>query len=284
MLTEADLCERLRAGLKRELAAINPDLRERLRTELTRTDPAERDRSPRRRPAAADLLLAAGTLAALCLGALVVVLLVHPRSSLSPGARDTNRVGLRLLDGDSLNSVRFGEPPSAVYRLLKPLLGDPVGQSRARPTGLGKSLCAFSGQIEWNRQIASAEGRSIYDDLVAYFKGSRFVGYSYAEVWTPYGRRPVLPADHLLTTARGLTLNQPVPRARRIYGEAFVQTTQPQGTPPSKKLMRLPAWRVRTPSGELFGWLTSSRGADIGSIEAGAVPNTPCHRPHPGTR
>jgi hypothetical protein len=214
------------------------------------------------------------------------VLLVHPRSSLPSGEQGTNRPGLRLLDGDGLKTIRFGEPPSAVYAVLKPLLGNPVGQSRARPTGLVGSLCAFSGQIEWNRQIASAEGRSIYDDLVAYFKGSRFVGYSYAEGWTPYGPRPALPADHrpLLTTERGLTLNQSAARARRLYGHGFVQTTQPQGTPPSTKLMRLPAWRVRTPSGKLFGWLTSSRRADVGSIEAGAVPNTPCHRAHTPTR
>lgn len=281
MLTEEHLSERLRAGLERELAAINPDLRERLRTELMRPDHAGHGRSWRgQRPHAGSLLTAVGGFAALCVGVLVIVLLVHARSPLPPGSNGPNPAALRLLDGNGLGSVAFGEPPSAVYAGLKPILGDPVRQGRATPAGLTRSLCAFTGQIEWSRPIGSAEGRSIVDDLVVYFKHSRFVGYSYSEGWTPYGPRPALPPHHraLLTTPRGLTLDQPAPRARRLYGPAFVQTTRSQGTPPSAKLPRLPAWRARTESGMLFGGLTAFRRADISSVDAGAVPNTPCHR------
>lgn len=142
------------------------------------------------------------------------------------------------------------------------------------------SICKFDGQIEWRRSIASAKGRSIFEDLLVYFKNDRFVGYSYREEWTPYGPQPALPSDHrpLLSTPRGLTLNRSAARARQLYGAAFVQTTQPQGDPPVAKLPRLPAWRACTPSGELTGALTTRPRIEIGSINAGAVPNTPCHR------
>jgi hypothetical protein len=281
MLTEEQLSERLRASLERELAAINPpeDLRERLRTEAMRPDRAVHGRSRRRRrPRAGDLLAALGTFVALGVAVLVIVLLGHARSTLTPGTHGASPPTLRLLKGDSLGNIEFGEPPSTLAAALKPLLGDPLSATRATPTGLVRSICGFSGQIEWRRPIASAGGRSIFDDLVAYFRNSRFVGYTYGEEWTPYGPRPALPPHHraLLTTPRGLTLEQPVTRARQLYGEAFVQTTQPQGTPPSAKLPRMPVWRVRTASGELFGGLTSPPRVAIVTINAGAVANTPC--------
>lgn len=285
MLTEEQLFERLRAGLQRELAAINPpdDLLERLRTEAMRPDRAGRGWSRLRQwPRAGGVLAALGGLAAVGVAVLAIVLLGHGRATVTPGAQRASPLTFRLLKGDGLGSIEFGDSPSTVAAALRPLLGDPLGATRATPTGLVRSICGFDGQIEWRRSLASKAGRSFFDDLVVYFKSSRLVGYSYGEEWTPYGSPEPLPPHHraLLATTDGLTLDQPVARAHQLYGGAFVQTSQQQGTPPSTKLPRLPAWKLQTAGGELFGArganLTAFPGDAIATINAGAVPNTPC--------
>lgn len=280
MLTEQQLGERLRAGLDHELSAINPpeDLLERLRRQATRADAARHARSPLvNRPSAGGVLAALGGVVAVGVAIAAVVLLGHARSPVTPGG-SAARPSVELLDGGGLGSVKFGDAPPTVVAALTPLLGNPLGRTRATPSGLVHSICGFDGQIEWRRPIGNSQGHSIFDDLVAYFKNSRFVGYSYSEGWTPYGPRPALPSHHraLLTTPRGLTLDQPATRGRQVYGTAFVQVSQPQGVPPSAKLPRLPAWRVRSANGELFGALTSRPRLAIATINAGAVPNTPC--------
>ena len=280
MLTEDQLGERLRAGLDHELSAINPpeDLLERLRSQATRSERARHSPSPlAHMPSAGGVLAALGAVVAVGVAIAAVVLLGHARSPVTPGGSGA-RSSVELLDGGGLGSVKFGEAPPTVVAALRPLLGNPLGRTRATPSGLVQSICGFDGQIEWRRPIGSSQGRSIFDDLVAYFKNSRFVGYSYSEGWAPYGPRPALPSNHraLLTTPHGLTLDQPVTSGRRLYGTAFVQVSHPQGAPPSTKLPRLPGWRVRSANGELFGALTSRPRVAIATINAGAVPNTPC--------
>ena len=87
----------------------------------------------------------------------------------------------------------------------------------------------------------------------------------------------------MLSTTKGLGLGGAPARGGQLYGQAFVVTSQPQGTPPSKRLERLPAWTASTASGRIYGFIDSPGGPDstqqrtIGSISAGATPNTPCH-------
>ena len=86
----------------------------------------------------------------------------------------------------------------------------------------------------------------------------------------------------MLSTVNGLGLDEPLTRARRLYGSTFVTTNHQQGSPPDPKLERLPAWQAETASGLLYGTIDSPpqsglRGPQtIGSISAGAIPNTPC--------
>lgn len=283
MLAEDDLGQRLRAGLECELAAVTPpdDLLERLRAQVARPGPARAGRwRLRRGPNSGSVVAAVGALVAVGVAGLAIMLGGHGRSTGQARPPATPLADMRLLDGDGLGTVKFGRSPTAVAAGLRPMLGAPLGATRATPTGLVRSICQFDGQIEWRRPIAIADGRSIFDHLFVYFKRSRFVGYSYDEDWTPYGPKPALPSHHraLLTTPRGLTLNQTGVRARRLYGRAFVQNTKSQGDPPVAELPRLPAWRARTASGALFGWLSTRLRVTVGSINAGAVPNTPCHR------
>lgn len=283
MLAEDHLGERLRAALHREMAAINPseDLLERLRAQAAQPDAPPAGR-PRRAhwPGGGAVVATLGAVVAVGVAVLAIVLVGHGRSTAPPGTPGARSSDLRMLDGDGLGTVTFGRSPAAVVAGLRPMLGAPLTVTRAAPTGLVHSICEFDGQIEWRRSIASTEGRSIFDDLRVYFRHSRFVGYSYNEDWIPYGPQPALPPDHraLLSTSRGLTLNQSATRARELYGTAFAQGTEPQRDPPVAKLPRLPAWRARTPSGQLFGGLSTRPPVTIGSINAGAVPNTPCHR------
>jgi hypothetical protein len=119
------------------------------------------------------------------------------------------------------------------------------------------------------------------DGLTVYFKHSPFVGYAYGP---PYGGllAPTLRDGLMLSTTGGLGLDESLARARRLYGRAFVVISQPQGTPPSKRLVRLPAWYVRTPRGRIYGFMESpggpqsTRQSAIASISAGGIPNTPC--------
>jgi hypothetical protein len=88
----------------------------------------------------------------------------------------------------------------------------------------------------------------------------------------------------MLATTQGLTLGDTVARARQMYGRAFVETSEPQGTPPSTKLTRLPIGKVSTGHGQILTGLQGFGRQDrvtahsvVVSIGAGAGPNTPCH-------
>jgi hypothetical protein len=117
--------------------------------------------------------------------------------------------------------------------------------------------------------------------LTVYLRRGRFVGYAYGP---PYGGRGVAPVRRgpVLATADDLGLGDPLDRGRRLYDAAFIATTQPQGTPPVPSLEPLAVWKARTATGRLHGFIDQIGGHRphprrvIGSISAGAVPNTPC--------
>jgi hypothetical protein len=182
----------------------------------------------------------------------------------------------RLLAGDGIGNVAFGQPRSTVVRRLERLLGTP------HETIPG--ICGFGRSTDWiglnvdSNTVPSAE-------LTLQFKQSRFVGYTYNTNKMGPSRRP---HGVLLATARGLMLGDTVARARHLYGRAFIQTRVAQGTPPSTRLPRLPVAEMRTGSGEISAYLQGYGPRDrvtgrsiVESIGAGAGPNTPCRTPPP---
>jgi hypothetical protein len=177
----------------------------------------------------------------------------------------------RLLEGNGIGSVKLGQPRSAVIAELERLLGPP------HETIPG--ICGFGRSTDWiglsirSHDVPSAE-------LNLSFKRSRFVGYGYS---TNAEGPPRQPHGVLLATTRGLTLGDTVARARHLYGRAFVDTSVPQGTPPSTKLPRLPVGEVSTANGKIFAGIQGSARqgrlsahSNVVLISAGAAPNTPC--------
>ena len=140
-----------------------------------------------------------------------------------------------------------------------------------------RGICS-SEEVIWSGLTSRLHG-SPSVGLTAYFKHDRFVGYSYGP---PYANRGTRAAHRgpIRVTARGLTLGDTVTRARQLYDQAFKVTEQPQGTPPKPSLAGLPAWRAHTSTGPIFGFRErpdkTSSATLIGSISAGAIPNTPC--------
>ncbi len=177
----------------------------------------------------------------------------------------------RLLNGNGIGSLTFGQARGAVIAGLERLLGPP------HETIPG--ICGFGRSTDWigldirSRNTSSAE-------LNLSFKHSRFVGYAYASNAHGSARQR---HGVLIATARGLTLGDSVARARHLYGRAFVNTSLLQGTPPSAKLPRLPVGEVSTLSGKItvgiqgFGRRDRvSAHSAVVSIAAGVGPVTPC--------
>ncbi len=184
------------------------------------------------------------------------------------------------LTGFGIGTITFGQGPKTVAAGLDRLLGRRAIAGAVSSIGYVRSGCGFDHEIFWAGLAARSNG-SNSDGLTVYFKRSRFVGYSYGP---PYGG-PLAPAVRhgpMLSTTKGLGLDEALARGRRLYGRAFVVTTQAQGAPPKPRLERLPAWEVRTASGRIYGFIDSPGGPilryqrTIGSISAGANPNTPC--------
>jgi hypothetical protein len=184
------------------------------------------------------------------------------------------------LAGDGIGGLRFGQTPRTVAAGLERLFGRPASASGASRIGYVRSICGFDHEIVWTGLAAKSNG-SNSDGLTVYFKRSRLVGYAYGP---PYGgpRAPAVRSGPMPSTTRGLGLDQSLAFARRLYGRAFVVMSQPQGTPPSKRLVRLPAWYVHTPRGQIYGFVESpgdpqsTRQSAIASISAGGIPHTPC--------
>jgi hypothetical protein len=184
-----------------------------------------------------------------------------------------------LLGGQGIGNIRFGQTPDRVATGIERLFGHPSSASPGRPNnGLFHWGCGFDEMI-WAGLAARSDGANS-DGLTMYFKHSRLVGYSYGP---PYGG-PRASAVHdglMLSTSRGLGLDEPLARGRRLYGRAFVMSSQAQGTPPISQGPRLPVWQVSGAHGRIYGYIDSTPPLSrfhriIGSISAGAIPNTPC--------
>ncbi len=177
----------------------------------------------------------------------------------------------RVLEGNGIGGVKFDRARSRVIGDLERLLGPP------HETISG--ICGFGRSTDWiGLNIGSQEVPSAKLNLT--FKRSRFVGYAYSTNAEGPARQP---HGVLLATTRGLTLGDTASRARRLYGRAFIETSRPQGTPPSGKLPRLPVGEVRTANGKLFAGIQGTGRQDrisahstVVLISAGAGPNTPC--------
>jgi hypothetical protein len=177
----------------------------------------------------------------------------------------------RLLEGNGIGSLKFGQTRSTVIAELERLLGPP------HETISG--ICGFARSTDWiGLNIRSHDVPS--SELNLSFKHSRLVGYSYYTNAEGPARQP---HGVLLATTRGLTLDDTVAGARHLYGRAFVETSVAQGTPPSAKLPRLPVGEVSTANGTIFAGIQGSGRHDrvspdstVVSISAGAGPNTPC--------
>jgi hypothetical protein len=217
------------------------------------------------------IVLAAGSIAGYAFG----------RLSSTPKRAGNAYVDRYRLAGDGIGNLRFGQMPKIVATGLEGLFGRPSSASAASTSGYFRSIgCGLDHEIVWAGLAARSNG-SNSDGLTVYFKRSRFVGYSYGP---PFGgpRAPAVRSGPMLSTTGGLGLDESPARARRLYGRAFSLTSQPQGTPLSKRLDRLPAWNARTASGRIYGFMESPGGPQsthhraIGSISAGGIANTPC--------
>lgn len=237
----------------------------------------------RQRPGRGRVGLGLSVILTVAIAALAIALLAHRRAGphSSPAAGLASRYAL---DGDGIGDIRFGQKPATVVAGLTRLLGAPEGASTGqRPDGLLRSICGFDYEVDW---VGLAErDAGLYGTnsvgLTVYFKHRRFVGYSYGPPWGE-SNTPLVRHGVMLFTSRRLGLDERVARAQQAYGRAFVVGTQPQGTPPNPRLQRLPAWRLGTPTGRLYGAIDSPprprshNQETIGSISAGSVPNTPC--------
>ena len=185
----------------------------------------------------------------------------------------------RVLGATGIANITFGQPPTKVAAGLERLLGRPATASARSDIGEIRFGCGFD-EIFWVGLAAKSNGANS-DGLTVYLKHSRFVGYSYGP---PYGgpHAPAVRHGLMFATSKGLGLDETLARAQRLYGREFVVTSAPQGTPPDPRLERLPVWASRLGSGRIYGYVDSPRGPrstyrrSIGSISAGAIPNTPC--------
>ena len=235
---------------------------------------ARRSLRPRLPPFRAEGIIAAlGVIVALGVAVLAVALLHHTRTTAPATPTPQNPAPRRLLEGNGIASVRFGQRRVAVTTELERLLGPP------HETIPG--ICGFGRTTDWIGLRMNSRDPHLTAQLTLYFKYSRFVGYDYLENRTD----PLLrPHAFMLATTQGLTLGDTVARARELNGRAFVETSEPQGTPPSTKLMRLPIGKVSTGRGQIVAGLQGFGHRDrvtahsmVVSIGAGAGPNTPCH-------
>jgi hypothetical protein len=222
----------------------------------------------------------------------------HAGTSVRPASRV--RRSEDVLDGNGIAKVTFGQTSTIVTAELERLFGRPASASTASAAGYVRSICGFDHEIDWVGLHVRPSGRQrlFRAALIVYFKRSHFVGYAYQDdqyispgapgsetnfPLTSPAATQVLHGPRLtLATAQGLAPGDPLARARRLYGRAFTETTQPQGTPPNRRLDRLPAWRADSASGRIQGAIYTTSGfysspqRSIGSIDAGAIPNTPC--------
>lgn len=236
-------------------------------------------------------------------GVSVIIVLIVAGAAIVLLSRATNRVpsatppnaprSRRLLGGDGVGNIKFGQSSAAVIAGLERLFGRPA--SAHDHTVLVRSICGFDHEIDWDGLDIKPDGRRFDALLHVYFNHSRFAGYSYFDGYEvgsvgatgesnrlpfndPQARLVLRGPRLMLTTTLGLTLGDTIARAKQLYGRAFSRFSQAQGTRPNLHLERLPAWKVHTPTGRISGGVATRTAspATIGSINAGAIPNTPC--------
>jgi hypothetical protein len=188
----------------------------------------------------------------------------------------------KVLRGDGIGNIQFGQAPTAAVHSVQQLLGlgRPTQATATSPTGYTHFGCGFY-QVYWTGLAETPMRVNHSAGLTLWFKQSRFAGYTYG---SPEGGRttPVITHGPRFSTAEGLGLMDPLSRARQLYGNAFVITSTAQGTPPNPRLPRLPTWELQTVSGRISGFIDNPAGprsayrGTIGTIQAGATPNTPC--------
>lgn len=201
-------------------------------------------------------------------------------AALLAGCGSSSHLVARVLRATGIANITFGHSPAFVAAGVARFFGRPASADSASSIGYFRWGCGFD-EIIWAGLAATPNhGNSV--GLTTYFQHSQFVGYSYGP---PYGgpRAPAVRHGLMLATTNGLGLGDALACAQRLYGRAFVRFAQAEGTPPDPRLERLPAWKVHTSGGRLSGALDSPNGPNdapsrrtIGSINAGAVPNTPC--------
>jgi hypothetical protein len=210
-------------------------------------------------------------------------------------AADRSRViarpGLRrILDGDGIGDVKFGQSPAVVAAKLGRLFGPPVG-ARQIPHGYIRAGCGFHWEV-WDGVGATSGGQLFVAQLTAWFMDSSFVGYDYGpnNFQTRFrGADRSAGRPMMLATPAGLTVADSLGRGRRLYGRGFLQTTQLQGTPPNHRLPALNVWRASTPRGAIGGGIgmtdliarghpttSTSTSRSVFGIGGGKAPNTPC--------
>jgi hypothetical protein len=155
----------------------------------------------------------------------------------------------RLLDGNGIGSITFGQSRSAVTPDLERLLGPP---HKTIP-----GICGFGRTTDWIDLNINSHDPDLSAQLTLNFKTRPVCGL---RVFCERRKAGAAAARVLLATAGGLTLGDTVTHARQQYRRAFIETSVRQGTPPSATLRQD---RVTARS-------------TVVSIGAGAGPNTPC--------
>ncbi|MHB1570604.1 MAG: hypothetical protein ACYC0H_15570, partial [Solirubrobacteraceae bacterium] len=163
---------------------------------------------------------------------------------------------LRVLDSGGVGPARFGESFTAATHALDGLLG----QASLNRQSVPGSSCGLH-RVVW-ASPATATPLTIYE------RGGRFVGYQYGVPADLIGL--ALGPGATLFSARGLTIDDTVAAARRIYGTGFSARVTP-GSPNNGEV-----WQETT-AGRLTGTLiptyypvrSVSRLALIATITAG---------------
>ena len=264
---------------------ILPTVRDQLEqaaAEQARERSARPTRSTRVRVNPGAIVVVCCVVVAVGVAALALTLVKRqPAAPVLPVTRPANAA--MVLGGDGIGNIRFGRAPAAAVHRVERLLGlgRPTQASATSSIGFTHFGCGFY-QVYWTG-LAATPTRVLHSTgLTLWFKRSRFAGYTYG---SPSGgpTTPVVRNGPRFSTAAGLGLREPLSRARYLYGNDFVITSTPQGTPPNPRLPSLPSWKLQTVSGRIYGAIDtparppSAAGGTIGSINAGTVPNTPCH-------
>ncbi len=166
----------------------------------------------------------------------------------------------KVLTGDGIGRVRFGQSRVAVISAVTRLLGpSSTGYKRANAV---LAECGVDHTMIWpNWPMVSAYGSHYPLDtvLTVWFSHSRFVGYQYGEFRNmPAPRAPSL--GTVLATTRGLTIGDTFARGRRLYGAAFRTSTAQGGV----FLISAPAGRI-----DGFAWQPPNyRGVSLRSLVA----------------